>query len=125
MKLSPLENRKKQNPSLPIEAGKEESVIRNLLDKMTKLTDIGLKWSAARNMDTLLEMIMDEALNFSYADGGTLYTLEKNKLHFKIFRNDTLGVRMGGNNEASVPFPPLDMEPSNISSHAAHDGEYH
>jgi signal transduction histidine kinase len=101
----------------------EEGIIRNLLDKLTKLTDIGLALSAERNLDVLLEMIMEEARNFTYADGGTLYILEKNQLHYKIFQNDTLGIRMGCNNESPIPFPPLEMNPSNVSSHVAMTGK--
>ena len=101
----------------------EEGIIQNLLDKLTKLTDIGLALSAERNLDVLLEMIMEEARNFTYADGGTLYILEKNQLHYKIFQNDTLGIRMGGNNESPIPFPPLEMNPSNVSSHVALTGK--
>jgi signal transduction histidine kinase len=68
-------------------------------------------------------MIVEEARNFTYADGGTLYILEKNKLHFKIFQNDTLDIRLGGNNESPIPFPPLEMNPSNVSSHVALTGK--
>ena len=68
-------------------------------------------------------MIMQEARNFTYADGGTLYILEKGKLHFKIFQNDTLGIRMGGNNESPIPFPPLEVNPSNVSSYVALTGK--
>ena len=101
----------------------EEGIIRNLLDKVEKLTNIGLALSAERNLEVLLEMIMEEARNFTYADGGTLYILEKNKLHYKIFQNDTLGIRMGGNNESSIPFPPQEMNNSNVSSYVAMTGE--
>ncbi len=130
LRLNFLGARKKQTKSLLISApqrstGKEgeQDLIKNLLDKLTKLTDIGLALSAERNLDVLLEMIVEEARNFTYADGGTLYILEKNKLHFKIFQNDTLDIRLGGKNESPIPFPPLEMNPSNVSSHVALTGK--
>jgi signal transduction histidine kinase len=130
LKLNPLRTGKKQKgPSSILASQKttgkeaEENIIRNLLEKLTKLTDIGLALSAERDLDILLEMIMEEARNLTYADGGTLYILEKNKLHFKIFQNDTLGIRMGGNNESPIPFPPLEINPSNVSSHVALTGK--
>jgi signal transduction histidine kinase len=130
LRLNILGTRKKQTKSLPISASQrytgkegEQALIKNLLDKLTKLTDIGLALSAERNLDILLEMIMEEARNFTYADGGTLYILEKNQLHYKIFQNDTLDIRMGGNNESPIPFPPLEMNPSNGSSHVALTGK--
>jgi signal transduction histidine kinase len=104
-------------------AAQGEGIIKNLLDKLTKLTDIGLALSAERNLDFLLEMIMEEARNFTHADGGTLYIIEKNQLHFKIFQNDTLSIRMGGNDESPILIPPLEMNPSNVSTHVALTGK--
>jgi signal transduction histidine kinase len=101
---------------------KDSRIVRNLLEKLKKLTDIGLALSRERNLDILLEMIMDEARAFTNADGGTLYILENEKLHFKIFQNDTLDIRMGGNHKSAIPFPPLELEASNVSSHVALTG---
>jgi signal transduction histidine kinase len=112
----------KRTSTSPIVAPQGEEIIRNLLDKLTKLTDIGLALSAERNLDFLLEMIMEEARNFTHADGGTLYIIEKSKLHFRIFQNDTLNIRMGGNDESPILIPPLEMNPSNVSAHVALTG---
>ena len=113
----------KKKPRPTIIAPQGEEIIRNLLNKLTKLTDIGLALSAERNLDFLLEMIMEEARNFTHADGGTLYIIEKNKLHFRIFQNDTLNIRMGGNDESPILIPPLEMDPSNVSAHVALTGK--
>ncbi|NIQ02583.1 MAG: GAF domain-containing protein, partial [Nitrospinaceae bacterium] len=99
-----------------------ENEAGNLLEKLKKLTDISLALSAERNLEVLLEMIMDKARELTHADGGTLYILEANKLHFKIFQNDTLGVRMGGESQSPLPFPPLEMNESNVSSYVAMTG---
>ena len=128
LKLNPLKIDKKQQPlrsttQKPADKKDEDGLIKNLLDKLTKLTNIGLALSAERNLDVLLEMIMEEARNFTYADGGTLYILEKNKLQYKIFQNDTLGIRMGGNSESPIPFPPVEMNPQNVSAHVALTGK--
>ena len=113
----------RQNSSSSVLDLQGEEIIQSLLDKLTKLTNIGLALSAERNLDLLLEMIMDEARNFTHADGGTLYIIEINKLHFKIFQNDTLNIRMGGNDDSPILIPPLEMNSSNVSSHAALTGE--
>lgn len=127
--LAPLSSSPKGRKSSAQTPSTKESIksnnaveIRSLPEKLRRLTDIGLALSAERNLDILLEMIMQEARNFTYADGGTLYILEKGKLHFKIFQNDTLDIRMGGNNQSPVPFPPLEMNESNVSSHVALTG---
>ncbi|TDJ51667.1 MAG: DUF429 domain-containing protein [Nitrospina sp.] len=122
----PLDSRpSKPNNFSPVQAatnGHNEQTIKNLLGKLRKLTDIGVALNAERNLEVLLELIMQEACNFTNADGGTLYILEKGKLHFKIFQNDTLGIRMGGNSKSPIPFPPLEMNPSNVSSYVAMTG---
>jgi len=122
LKLNSSKNGKKKF-SPPIIASQGEEIIRSLLDKLTKLTDIGLALSAERNLDFLLEMIMEEARNFTHADGGTLYIIEQNMLHFKIFQNETLNIRMGGNDESPILIPPLEMNPSNVSAHVAITGK--
>ena len=113
------------NNSPPVQAmtsGHNEQTILNLLEKLKKLTDISVALNAERNLEVLLELIMQEACNFTNADGGTLYILEKGELHFKIFLNDTLDIRMGGNSKKPIPFPPLEMNPSNVSSYVAMTG---
>ena len=123
LNLAALKTGKKQRSSSPNIASQEKEIIKSLLGKLTKLTDIGLALSAERNLDFLLEMITGEARNFTHADGGTLYIIEDNKLHFKIFQNDTLGIRMGGSNESSIPIPALEMNSDNVSSYVALTGE--
>jgi transcriptional regulator with GAF, ATPase, and Fis domain len=52
----------------------------NQLDQIRRLTQIGSALSAERNLDKLLEMIVDEARAFTNADGGTLYIYCTNKI---------------------------------------------
>ncbi|UCE71380.1 MAG: hypothetical protein JSU99_08815, partial [Nitrospiraceae bacterium] len=63
-----------------------------------KLTQIGVALSAEKNLDRLFELIVDEARNFTNADGGTLYIVndEETALNFEIVQNESLKVRMGG-----------------------------
>ena len=118
IKLTALQTQPKQSAD-----AQEKEIIKSLLDKLTKLTDISLALSAERNLDLLLEMIMDEARSFTHADGGTLYIIEKNQLHFKIFQNETLNIRMGGNEDSPILFPPLEVNSSNVSSLVALTGK--
>ena len=68
------------------------------LDQIRRLTKIGSALSAEKRLDRLLEMIVDEAREFTSADGGTLYIMsdDETELQFAIVQNDTLNVRMGG-----------------------------
>ena len=123
LRLNHLQTGIKQKSSQSDSALQGKESVKSLLDKLTRLTDIGLALSAERNLDFLLEMIMKEARNFTHADGGTLYIIEKNKLHFKIFQNDTLGIRMGGSENSPISMSPLEMNPTNVSSNVALTGQ--
>ncbi len=98
---------------------------------LKNLTQIGKALSAERNIDRLLEMIVDEARSFTNSDGGTLYIVdeERKTLQFAIIQNDSLEVRMGGTAE-KITWPPVklyneDETPNyaNVSSYAALSGE--
>ena len=101
------------------------------LTLIRRLTEIGAALSAERNIDRLLEMIVDEARNFTRADGGTLYITsdDETALHFAIVQNTKLNVRMGGTG-GQITWPPVmlknaDGSPnfSNVSAYAAISGE--
>ena len=72
------------------------------------LVELGIALSREQNFDALLESILLNSKRLSYADGGTLYlTGEDNHLHYKIIRNDSLGLAFGGEGMPPMPFKPL------------------
>ncbi|MFC1858509.1 HD domain-containing phosphohydrolase [Thermodesulfobacteriota bacterium] len=95
------------------------------------LTQIGLALSAEKNINKLLEMIVDEARELSNADAGTLYIIDDKKeyLRFEILQNDSMQTRLGGTSEVEINLPnvPLyvDGQPnhSNVSSYVALTGD--
>ncbi len=91
----------------------------NLLNLISKLSAIGQALSAERDLDKLLEMIVDEARQFTHADAGTLYIREGNVLKFKILQNDSMNTRMGGSSENPITFPPVELKESNVSAYVA------
>lgn len=101
------------------------------MERIRTLTEIGRALSAEKNMDLLLEMIVDEARRLPNADGGTLYIMndDKSALKFAIVQNESLGVRMGGTGGDITwePIPLVDSEGrpnhSNVSAYAALSGE--
>lgn len=103
----------------------------NQLRQTKRLTRIGTALSAERNIERLLELIVDEARKFTGADGGTLYITsdDEKELQFAIVQNDTLGVRMGGTGGKITWKPVLLMKPDgepnheNVSAYAALTGE--
>lgn len=48
---------------------------RDLKTQVQNLVRIGIALSSERNIDVLLEMIVDESRRLTLADGGTLYVV--------------------------------------------------
>ena len=102
-----------------------------LYDHIKNLTKIGVALSGEKNIERLLEMILDEALKFTNADGGTLYIMsdDDSELQFAIIKNKSLDVRMGGAGE-KIAWPAVKLKKedgspnySNVSAYVAISGE--
>lgn len=100
-------------------------------EHIDKLLRIGTALSAERNLDKLLEMILDLAREFTRADAGTLYLVneELQELKFEIAHNDTLGSRLGGTSGNTVNIPPVplmvngEINVSNVSAYVGNTGK--
>ncbi len=90
-----------------------------LKEQIKKLAEIGVALSAEKNLEKLLEMIVDEARSFTSADAGTLYIREDNFLKFKILQNTSMKIRMGGTSNNPITFPPVKLKESNVSAYVA------
>ncbi len=57
-----------------------------------ELAQIGIALSTEKDINKLLEIIVDEARSLTAADGGTLYLIDEQKmqLRFEILQNDTM-----------------------------------
>ncbi|MBI2264982.1 MAG: HD domain-containing protein [Armatimonadetes bacterium] len=101
-----------------------------LEERVKKLTRIGIALSSERNLDKLLELIVDSAREFTDADAGTLYIAEpeKQSLRWEILYNDTLKTRQGGTTGIPICLTPVplikDHEPNcaNVSAYVANTG---
>lgn len=101
------------------------------LSHIKRLAQIGLALSMEKNIDTLLEMIVDAARELTFADAGTLYLVDEENhcLNFQILQNDTMKTRMGGTSGVEVTLPPVPLEVdgkpnhANVSSYCAITGE--
>jgi HD-GYP domain-containing protein (c-di-GMP phosphodiesterase class II) len=110
---------------------KVKGFMEKQLDQIRRLNQIGTALSAEKNLDRLLEMIVDEAREFTNADGGTLYIIsdDEDELHFAIVQNTSLNIRMGGTGGKitwpSVRLKNLDGKPNhaNVSAYAAITGQ--
>jgi HD-GYP domain-containing protein (c-di-GMP phosphodiesterase class II) len=81
----------------------------DVLQRLETLNAIGSALSSERDLASLLERILEAARAFARADGGTLYTVDDDRLHFEVIRNDTLGYVMGGRKGTPINFAPLPL----------------
>ena len=92
--LIELENKKKWHSKLPwidsyemnwtkLERYKEANVTKRLLAYSSYINQF-------EDVNTIMELMLTEAMDSSSADGGTVYLVEHGKLRFSYVRNDTL-----------------------------------
>ena len=102
----------------------------NLFRRREQLNGIGAALSRERDIDRLLENILEAAKAITGADGGTLYSVteDQSALKFEILRTDSLGIRLGGTTGKPVDFPQLPLRhpdgSPNDSLVAAHAVEF-
>ena len=65
---------------------------------LKKLIDIGIALSKEKNINILLEKILNQARIISNSDGGTVYLVTDNdrKLSFEIMQTESLKINFGG-----------------------------
>ena len=108
----------------------KESTV-HLFRRLEQLNGIGAALSRERDIDRLLENILEAAKAITGADGGTLYSVTEDQtaLRFEIVRTDSLDIRLGGTTGRPIDFPQLplrnaDGSPNDslVAAHAAiHD----
>lgn len=69
--------------------------IKSFENDFFELINIGIALSDEREMDKLLEMIVDEARKYTNSDAGSLYIIEGNFMKFVVAQNDTLDKKIG------------------------------
>lgn len=106
----------------------------DLLEIVDHLVRIGTALSTERNLDVLLEMVVDETRRFTRADGGTLFLVDEDRgcLDWKIVQNETMDIRIGGTSEQALDesiFRPIPLREngrpllSNVSTWATNTGK--
>ncbi|MBN9626854.1 MAG: phosphohydrolase [Acidovorax sp. SCN 65-28] len=83
----------------------------NLFRRLEQLNGIGAALSRERDIDRLLENILEAAKTITGADGGTLYSVtdDQSALKFEILRTDSLGISLGGTTGKPIDLPRLPL----------------
>ncbi|MBI4651895.1 GAF domain-containing protein [Candidatus Desantisbacteria bacterium] len=69
--------------------------IKSFENDFFELINIGIALSDEREMDKLLEMIVNEARKYTNSDAGSLYIIEEDSMKFVVAQNDTLDKKIG------------------------------
>ncbi len=81
---------------------KQEEIRNTLLPLMVDL-------SAEKNLDRLLESILEKSKQVCNADAGALYLRDEDMLNFVVVRNDSLNLTMGGTTGVPISFESLHL----------------
>ena len=84
---------------------------------MHTLMELCTALSAERDREQLLSRILDAAMDLTACDGGTLYLLEEDGLHFCRMVTRSMGLRQGGHDDP-ITLPPVPLKPSHICARA-------
>ncbi len=82
-----------------------------------KLLKTFIAVSSVYDGDTLLELILNNALDITNCDAGTLYIVDNNELAFKIMITRSLGIKSGGKNK-KINLPNVKMSRSNVCTYS-------
>ncbi|RTR39960.1 GAF domain-containing protein [Shewanella canadensis] len=76
---------------------------KQIAERLQHLTTLSIALNDIKNIEVLLERILQTAKNITHADGGTLYRVSADKkyLEFDILFNDSLDLHFGGTLEKS------------------------
>lgn len=101
-------------------ASPQHAMVERLLARLSELNAIGASLSSERDIDRLLESILNAAKKITHADAGTLYLLDEanQQLTFQILHNDSLGIRMGGTSGEPISFFPVQLYVNGQANHA-------
>jgi HD-GYP domain-containing protein (c-di-GMP phosphodiesterase class II) len=96
-----------------------------MASQLQRLTRIGIALSAEQDLNRLLERILEESRAITYADAGTLYTVdhEAKLLRFQIVQNETLAIHMGRAGGGRLELPPVPLTPVSVSGYVALTGQ--
>ena len=75
-------------------------------DDMQKVLEIGISLSEEKDFNRLLEKILEQVMEITNCDAGTLYLKDGDFLKFKIMRNDTMKTYQGGDGK-DPELPPV------------------
>ncbi|MGC8765145.1 MAG: HD domain-containing phosphohydrolase [Brevinematia bacterium] len=96
---------------------------RTSKSKIAKLLSITEKLNHVKDLDSLLDNILYEARRFTNADAGTIFLVERDKLKFSYFQNETLEKRSSTSNQFIYSVFEVPINDNSIAGYVALSGK--
>lgn len=84
-----------------------------------KILQLGIDLTAVKNRDKLLESIVENGMEITKCDGGTLYLYEDGVLKFRIMRTLSQNVDRGRDGQEIADVPPVNFREENVCAYSA------
>jgi len=94
------------------------STDRHVYD-IEKIFEVVLAFNSVNDLTELLNIILTKMMEITFSDAGTLYTIDDGKLHFRIIRNETLGIFQSSEKD-EIHLPPITLDKYNIQNVSAY-----
>jgi len=100
------------------------------INHIEQLTKIGIALSAEKDINNFFNLVLEEAMDYTNSDGGTIYTISEDKkyLDFKIVCTRSKNIKLGFADTTKWPSIPIFDENGkpnlkNFASYVAHTGK--
>jgi len=84
-----------------------------------KILNIGIRLTKEKDRDRILCAILENAMEITNCDAGTLYLYEEDVLAFRIMKTLSRGISRGTNGEPITDMPPVPMKEENVCAYTA------
>ena len=92
-------------------------------EKLDKLTFLGVELNQIRDLDILMELVLEDARHFVNADAGSIYIKEEDTLKFTYTQNETLQKRLPSGEKLIYSTFSLPINTESIAGYVATTGE--
>ncbi len=86
---------------------------------LNTILDIAISLSKETDYTKILDTILTESMQIAHCDGGTLYILQEDGLHFFIMKTLSQNIDKGGDGEP-INFRPVSLRKENISAYTVY-----
>jgi HD-GYP domain-containing protein (c-di-GMP phosphodiesterase class II) len=91
-------------------------------EKLDKLTKLGIELNQVKDLDILMERVLEDARRFVNADAGSIYIRDRNSLNFTYTQNDTLQSRLPKGDKLIYSTFSIPIDKTSIAGYVATTG---